>query len=71
METANEQRRAMARVLSRAAEVLEGRAKEIDDRVARRRKSRGDEDEIVARTLHGVVRQLRTWADLVLRSHGG
>jgi hypothetical protein len=57
------QRRAMARVLQRAADRFEERARGIDLRVARWRKSRPDDaSPVIAQTLHGVARDLRSWA---------
>lgn len=59
-----EQREAMARALSRAADLFDARAKGIDDRVATWRKDRPrDDSPTVARTLHEVARELRSWAD--------
>ncbi len=57
------ERRAMARALLRAAELIDGRARQMDDRMAHWRKGRpGDPAPIEARMLHHVARDLRTWA---------
>jgi len=59
-----EQGKAMARALIRAAEHFEGRAQAIDLQIAGWRKGRpSDSSPAVAQTLHGVARELRKWAD--------
>jgi hypothetical protein len=59
-----EHRKAMARALTRAAEHFDTRAQAIDRQTEGWRKGRpGDSSPVVAQTLHGVARELRTWAD--------
>jgi hypothetical protein len=61
-------RKAMASALNRAAQRLDDRAKDLDDRVAHWRKGRpGDDTPIVAHTLHQVASQLRQWATQCLK----
>jgi len=66
------QRQAMARALERAADRFDERARGIDERVARRRKHRPDDaSPMIAETLHGVAKDLRSWAARCrLASHG-
>ena len=60
-------RRAMARALQRAAEHLDDRAKSMDARIAHWRKHRSDDPTAtIAATLHEVARDLRTWAQKCL-----
>ena len=62
-----ENRRAMARALQRAAEHLDNRAKSMDARITHWRKHRPDDPTpTVAETLHQVARDLRTWAQRCL-----
>ena len=59
-----EQRRAMAGALNRAADHFDERARVIDQQMANWRKYRPcDPSPIVAQTMHGVARELRGWAE--------
>jgi hypothetical protein len=63
------QRQAMARALERAADRFDERARGIDERVARWRKHRPDDaSPMIAETLHGVAKDLRSWAARCLAS---
>jgi hypothetical protein len=60
----HDQRQAMADGLLRAARHLDDRANALDETVRRWRKNRPHDDSpIIAMTLHGVVWDLRHWAD--------